>query len=418
MTVDVALPHGLRLVVERVAHVRTASAGLWFPAGSREDPPEGAGTAHLLEHLVFKGSGAQGARALAEAMDALGGQFNAFTGREQTCFHCRTLAGRLGDGLRLLAELVVAPRLDEGDLARERGVVLDELAMIADDPAETADELLGEALWGDHPLGRPQAGTVQSVRAVRAADLAAFHGRHYVARGAVLAVAGAVDPDRVVAGAEAAFSGLRPGAAAGPRARAVPRAAVRRRHRRTAQAHLVLGAPAPSQADEDRWAAGLLASVLGGSPSSRLFQAVREERGLCYDVGASYAEWSDAGEFVAFLSSAPRSIGAAAQVTVEEIRRLAADGVPAAELERHRAQALAGLWMAQEGTEARMMRLGRQAVSGLPLLRPADMASALRGVTARDLRTSAERLGDPACWAAAFVGPAAAPGPWTWEEGA
>jgi len=417
MTVDLLLPNGLRLLVEPVAQVRTVSVGIWFPAGSRDDPPGREGAAHLLEHLVFKGSGRRGARALAEAMDALGGQFNAFTTREHTCFHARTLGAHLTQALELLAELVVAPRLDESDAERERQVVLDELAMIADDPGESADESFGRALWGDHPLGRPEAGTTDSVRALRAAHLAEFHRDHYTAAGGVLAAAGRVDPERLLGAAERLFAGLGAGTPPVARAPAVPRAEALRRIRASEQAHVVLGTAAPGQADEERWAAALLAAVLGGSASSRLFQAVREERGLCYDVGAACGEYSDTGELVVFLSSAPELVGEAVAVALGEIRALAAGGVPAAEFARQRGQLLAGLWMGLESTEARMMRLGRQAVAGLPLLAPRQVAARLRAVTRTALRTAAERLGDPGSWAAAYVGPRGSePSPWAWTD--
>lgn len=416
MIVDQHLGNGLRVVVERVPGVRTATAGLWFPAGSRDDPAGRGGLAHLLEHLVFKGSTARSARALAEAMDALGGAFNAFTGREQTCFHGRLLGTRLAEGLELLAELVVAPRLDESDLNSERGVVLDELAMIADDPAESADELLGGCLWGAHPLGRPEAGTPETVRVIEVSDLTAFHRAHYGAQGAVLAVAGRADPDRVLAFADRVFGVLPPGPPRARREAPAPRADARLLGRPSEQAHLVLGAPGPAQADPDRWAAALLASILGGSPSSRLFQALREERGICYEVGAAATDYADAGEFAVFLSTAPRLMGQASALACREVVRLAEQGVPAAEMERHRAQFLAALWMGQESTEARMLRLGRLAAAGLPLLLARDLAREFRAVGSRQVRALAQRIGDPRGWAAAFVGPKAkAPDGWAWQ---
>ncbi len=396
---------------------RSVSFGLWVAAGSRHDPADRGGLAHLLEHLLFKGTPRRGSRALAEAMDALGGNFNAFTTRDLTCYHARTLGRRFGEGLGLLAEMVTQPRLDADDLERERQVVLDELASIEDDPGETAEEILGPALWGDHPIGRPLAGTARSLRSMTIEALAAFHRRHYVGRQLVVSVAGRISPDQALEQVARALGGLPAGADAQRQAPPEPRPRACRRLRRCAQAHVLCSTSAPTAADAGHWATTLLASALGGSPSSRLFQAVREDGGLCYDVGAGYSDDADAGELTVYLATAPEHTAEATERALAEVRRLAREGVPADELGRHRDQLLAGLWMTLEGCEARMTRLGRLAVCGLPLLSPAAVASALRAVRPRDVRAQAQALGDPAAWAAAYVGPAAsAPASWRWEE--
>jgi len=408
----------VRILLEPLSHVRTASIGIWFAVGSREDPQGQAGVAHLLEHLVFKGGRRYGARLLAEAMDALGGQFNAFTTREHTCFHARTLGTRLCDALELLMEMVVLPRCDEAEAQRERQVVLDELAMIADDPGETAEELLSTALWGQHPLGLPQAGTPASVAGLDAAALRGFHAARYVGGSCVVAAAGRFAVEDVLRTAEAGLGGLPAGVGQPARSGPAPLRAALAQIRRSQQAHLCLGAPAPGQGDPLRWAAALFCSILGGSPSSRLFQAVREDRGLCYDVGAGGTEYSDAGELAIFLSTAPTEAALATRLALAETRRLAAEGPTAAELRRHQDQLVASVHMALEGNDARMTRLGRQAVAGLPLLPLTEVCRHIRGVTRRGLAAYAATLGDPAGWAAAFVGPrAAAPGPWAWRDG-
>lgn len=403
------------MLIEPMPRARSVSVGLWIAAGSRRDPAGREGLAHLLEHLLFKGTPRRGARALAEAMDALGGQFNAFTTRDLTCYHARTLGRRFGDGLALLAEMVAQPRLDAQDLERERQVVLDELAAIEDDPGETAEELLGPALWGAHPIGRPQAGTPQTVRTMAIEELTAFHRRHYVGRQLVVAVAGQVSPDRALAQVAAALGGLPAGAEPEWQERPRPQPRAHRRARRSAQAHVLCATAAPTAVDEGHWATALLASVLGGSPSSRLFQAIREEDGLCYDVGATYNDDVDAGELTVYLATSPAHASAATERALSQVRLLARDGVPQAELLRHRDQLLAGLWMTMEGCESRMVRLGRLATCGLPLVPPSQVAAALRAVRPGQVRAQAAALGDPAAWAAVYVGPAAhAPGVWRW----
>lgn len=411
------LPSGLRLLVEPMPEMRSVAVGVWLDAGSRDDPPGLAGMAHFLEHLLFKGSSGRDARALAEAMDRLGGQFNAFTAKEHTCYHARVLTEHFAEGVELLADLVLRPRLRDEDVERERRVILAELAMVEDDPAETADELFARALWGEGGLGQPQAGTPEGVRACSAAHARGFYEGHYVATRTVVAVAGGMGADTVAEVLQAAFAHLPTGTARSPRPPARPTSRCFRLIRATEQAHLVIGTTGPALGDARRYALELLVSILGGSPSSRLFQAVREERGLCYEIGAASAAYSDAGEVAVFLAAPPSHMRQAATVTMEEIRRLARQGIPSGELQRHKDQLLAGLWMGLEGTEARMGRLGRLAVADQPIPSPEAVASALAAVQADELLQLANALGDPSTWAASYVGPRRGmPPEWRWED--
>ena len=414
---ETVLPNGCRLWVEEMADVRSVAAGVWFDAGSRDDPADAAGVAHLLEHMLFKGGAGRDARALAQAMDRLGGQFNAFTSKEHTCFHARMRDTQFREGLGLLADLVVRAHLDAGDLERERQVVLSELAMIADDPAETADEIFAAALWGDHGLGRPQAGTAESVSRCRAETVRRFYREHWVAARAVITVAGAVRPDEAAAAVAEAFADLPAGAPRPERPNPLPRRLAVRQFRAAEQSHLVVGAPGPCLGDPARYATEILVSALGGSPSSRLFQSLREERGLCYDVGAAAAAHADAGEVAVFVAAPPDRAPEAARLLIAEIERVQQDGLDTDELELHRAQLLAGLWMGLEGTESRMARLGRHAVAGLPLEEPDAISRRLQGVTAEDVLGAARALGPVSSWAAAFVGPRPGLLPdWRWSE--
>ena len=398
-------------------HARTASIGLFVAAGGRQDPPGRAGLAHFLEHMVFKGSRHRSGQTLAEAMDELGGQFNAFTEREFTCFHAHALPEQLPAALELLGELVLAPRLDVHDARAERQVILEELAMLADDPAETADELLSAALWGRHPLGRPLAGTGRSVRSLGVADLERFRREHYVGRRLVLAAAGDLDPGVVLSLAQSVLgevpAGLEPEAPPRPQGHA----GVRRIIRDSAQAHLVLGRAGPDARSPERFVAALWASLLGGSPSSRLFRALREERGLCYDVGASATLYADAGEVAVFVATTPGQAAEAAELLLGEVRALGRDGPGAEEVARHQRLLLAGLWMGQETPEGRMLQLGRVTTAHLPWLEPEALAAALAAVRPEEIARLGGALGDPAGWAAAVVGPSwAAPAPFAWRE--
>lgn len=398
-------------------HVRTATCGLWFPVGSRDDPPGCGGLAHFLEHLVFKGSRARSARHLAEAMDALGGQFNAFTTREHTCFHGHVLARHLPEAIGLLADMVVAPRLDREDTERERQVILDELAMLADDPVETVESLWARSLWGRQALGRPQAGEPASVARLSAAQVRRFHREHYCGARLVVTVAGSFHTPSVLAAVTGALQGLPAGEAPKGRRLGRPHARALRRVRPGEQAHLVFGTVGPGQGAPERFAAAVWASVVGGSPSSRLFQALREGEGLCYDVGATCSEYSDTGELTCWLATAPEEAQRAAEIAVATIRELAATGPTQDEVARHTQQLQAGVWMDLEGTEARMLRLGRWAVAGDAFLTPGQISARLRALRPASVRALARALGDPAGWAVAYLGPAgAAPDLWTWRE--
>jgi predicted Zn-dependent peptidase len=411
------LDSGARVLVDPVPGRRTVAIGVWFAVGSRDEDEAQAGVAHFVEHLLFKGSAGRDARALAQAMDRLGGQFNAFTTKEHTCFHARVLAEHFPAAAALLAELVLRPRFRSEDVERERGVVLAELAAIDDDPAETAEELFARALWGRHPLGRPQAGTARGVESCGTESVRAFHAEHYVGRRAVIAVAGPVEPAPAVEALAGAFAAL-PAGGEGP-GRVAPLAACRRlrQPRASEQAHVLLGVPGPALGDPRRYAGEVVASILGGSPSSRLFQALREERGLCYDVGTSPAAYTDAGELAVFLATAPARAREAVAVTQEEVRRLAAEGVGEAELALHKDLLLTSLWMGMDGTEARMARLGLLGVSGVEVVPPEEVAARLAAVSAAEVQEFARALGDPSTWAAAYVGPRrGTPAGWRWED--
>jgi predicted Zn-dependent peptidase len=368
--------------------VRSVALGFWVGVGSRDEAPREAGCSHFLEHLLFKGTAARSAAEIAEAVDSVGGELNAFTAKDHTAFHVRTLAADLELGLDVLCDIMWRPAFRPDDVEAERQVILEELLAQADEPEDLVQELLAEAMWPGHPLGREVLGVEETVSELGVSDIAAFHDRHYRPGSTVLAAAGVVDHGRLVEAVEARFagSGRAPG---GTRpARAAPsgppsRLAVRRR--RTEQAHLAVGLPWVTRHDDDRHAATLLVQVLGGGASSRLFQEVRERRGLAYSVYAYRAGFDDVGCLAVYAGTAPGRAAETLKVVTGELEQLAA-GITERELEVARGGIVGSMALGLEDSGARMHRIGRSLLVHGEVPTVEEVAAAFRAVSVDDLR--------------------------------
>lgn len=359
------LPGGLRVVTERVPGVRSASVGVWVAVGSRDEQPRLAGAAHYLEHLLFKRTGTRSAVTIAEEIDAVGGELNAFTTKEHTCFYAHVLDADLPLAMDLLVDVVLDARPTKPDMETERGVVLEELAMRDDDPEDLLSEAFSTAMLGDHPLGRSVLGSTESVTAMTLPALRGFYRRRYTPEKMVIAVAGNVEHRDVLRPLRKALAARRPGEP-GTAAPAAPRSG-RLRPRRgrlvlcgedTEQAHLMLGAVALHRHDPRRYTLGVLNAALGGGMSSRLFQEVRERRGLAYQVYSSIDSYADTGHFSVYVGCQPDRLGEATAVVREVLAGVARDGLSAAEVERGKGQLRGGLVLGLEDTFSRMARLG------------------------------------------------------------
>jgi predicted Zn-dependent peptidase len=413
------LPGGLRVVTEHVAGARSASVGLWVDVGSRDEPAVGGstheahGAAHFLEHLLFKGTRRRSARAIAEEIDAVGGDLNAFTGKESTCFYAHVLDRDMALAVDVLGDVVLDAVMAAADVELERDVVLSEIAGRDEDPEDLLADDFDALLFGAHPLGLPVIGTEESVTGMTRDRLAGFHARHYVPSRSVLAVAGNVAHAEVLAAVEAAYGDRLDGPAqpwhrtAGETPVYRPNGRLAVRDEDTEQAHLMLGVPSLRRADP-RWPAlQVLSTVLGGGMSSRLFQQVREQRGLAYSVYSSTTGYTDAGTLAVYVGCAPERLGAAASVVREEIGDLAAHGITDAELARARGQLRGELVLGLEETSSRMTRLGRRELDHGGLDQATDLVTTLDridAVGADDVAALAsELLTGPR--AAAVVGP-------------
>lgn len=361
------LPGGLRVVTETVPAVRSVSVGIWIGIGSRDETPAQAGAAHYLEHLLFKGTRTRTAAAIAEEFDAVGGDLNAFTAKEHTCYYAQVLDTDLALAVDVLADVVTDATLHPADVGVERGVVLEEIAMRDDDPEDLLGELSDEALFGAHPLGRPVIGSEESIRGMGRETLHTFWRGRYTTPRMIVAAAGNLRHEEVVelVGGALTAAATRAGAASpvGPRrpepAVLAPGPRLVLRPEDTEQAHVLLGVAGLPRHDPRRTALTVLNTALGGGPSSRLFQQVREQRGLAYSVYSAVAAYSDAGSLGVYAGCAPERLDEVVTVIRGVLHGVATGGLTPAEVARAQGNLRGGLVLGLEDTPSRMNRIGR-----------------------------------------------------------
>ncbi len=342
-------------MTERVPGARSVAYGAWVGVGSRDESEQLSGASHFLEHLLFKGTASRSTADIAEAIDAMGGDMNAFTAREHTGFHVKCLDEDGPEALAILTDIMSAPVIAPEDVEVERGVIVEEILERDDEPSDWVHDLLLHAAFPDHPLGRDVLGTQETIEAMPRDDIAAFFDGHYVSANMVLAAAGAIDHD-VVLGAGETIAAARGVASARPeRAAAQPIApAVTVDADDTEQVHICIGVPTVDQSHGDRYALGVVDQLLGGGLSSRLFQEVREKRGLAYTIYTYRSLFSDTGVFVISAGTAPGKIGDTLDVIGEELARLANDGVTGKELDIAKRHLVGAFHLGLEDTGARM----------------------------------------------------------------
>jgi predicted Zn-dependent peptidase len=359
------LPGGLRVVTEAMPGVRSASVGVWVPVGSRDETPAQAGTSHFLEHLLFKGTAHRTALDIASAMDAVGGECNAFTEKEHTCYYATVLDRDLPLAMDVVADVVLNATIAPADVDIERSVVLEEIAMRDDDPGDLVHDVFAGALFGDTPLGRPILGSVESITALTRRQIAGYYHRRYAPQGMVVAVAGNVDHAQVVRLTRRAFAGRLDAGGASP----ADRRPVRSTRRPvlpqqvvgqdTEQANIVVGMRAVSRHDPRRFALGVLSAALGGGMSSRLFQSVREQRGLAYSVYSFFGTFADDGQFGVYAGCQPGKADEVLSLVLSELDAVAGGGLAVEEVERGTGQVRGGLVLGLEDSGSRMTRIGK-----------------------------------------------------------
>jgi predicted Zn-dependent peptidase len=375
------LPNGLTLLTESMPDVRSVTIGVWLRRGSRNEPRSVNGISHFIEHLVFKGTESRTAREIALAMDSVGGQMDAFTSKEYTCFYAKVLDEHQDGAIDLLADIVQRPRFDPIELERERQVVLEEIRMVEDTPDDVIYDLFAQACFPDHTLGRPIQGTAETVSAMSRRQLLRYFRRSYRPEHMLIAAAGNLRHARVARLVRRAFGALERGRDATPRGPR-PRPAtvlVKRPRRELEQVHLLMGLPAYPEGHAARFPLYVFNAILGGTMSSRLFQRIREERGLAYSVFSALNGFADTGFLVIYAATSPANAPIVVRLVAEELRALRDRGPEPAELEVAREHLKGSLMLALESTSSRMSNLARQEIY---FGRQMGLAATLRSVDA------------------------------------
>jgi predicted Zn-dependent peptidase len=393
---------GLRVVTERMPGVRSVALGFWVLAGSRDEPPKISGSSHFLEHLLFKGTRTRSAREIAEAFDAVGGDVNAFTAKEYTCFYARVLDRDLPMAVDHLCDMLQNSLIRAADVDGERQVILEEINMHEDTPDDLIHDLFQETLWPDHPLGRPILGTVGSITAASRQQVNRFYRRHYVPGNFVVVAAGNVVHDdllkqvrshmetgrvrrRDVPGS-AGWNLRQAGDAPGPSGRNLVK------RRKTEQAHICLGTNGLSRQDPDRFAFGVVNAAVGGGMSSRLFQEIREKRGLAYSVYSYHTMYAEAGLFTTYAGTTPTRAKEVLEILRNQLADVAEGGLTEEEFERAKGHMKGSLVLSLEDPGGRMSRLGKSEISHGEILTVGQILRRLEAVTFEDARRAAKRV--------------------------
>ena len=397
------LPGGLRVVTETMPWVRSASVGVWVDVGSRDESPSVAGASHFLEHLLFKGTPTRTALDIAIGMDAVGGEFNAFTEKEHTCYYATVVDRDVDYAIDVICDVVLDATVAARDVEVERHVVLEEIAMRDDDPADLVNEEFTAAVFGDTPLGRSILGSDASITGMTRRQVAGYYHRRYQPGDMVVAVAGNVDHAAIVARVRRAFAGRLDADHEAPAPRGTDGAAAPRFVDRpvtrvvgddTEQANIVLGVRGLSRHDPRRFAVGVLSAALGGGMSSRLFQRIREERGLAYSVYSFHAAYADTGMFGVYAGCQPAKADEVLALMREELEAVARGGLSSDEIERGKGQARGGMVIGLEDSASRMTRIGKSELVSGEVLTVDGVLARIEAVTDDDVRTVAADLFD------------------------
>jgi predicted Zn-dependent peptidase len=401
------LPNGLLVLTEKVPHVRSVSMGVWIASGSRDESLALNGISHFVEHMVFKGTTSRSAQQFAREVDSIGGNLDAFTGKETVCFNIKVLDEHLAPALDLLSDLVLHPTFTPEDIAREQGVILEEIKMDEDNPDYLVHETFTQNFWKGDALGRPILGTVKTVSGFTQQVVFDFYAGRFTPRNMVFSAAGNLDHDGFVAQVAEHFSGLA-ASSESPLAKLAPPAThahiTLKRKKSLEQVQLCLGVPAPPVASPQRYAVYLLNAMLGGGMSSRLFQTIREDRGLAYSIYSETSPFRDTGAFSIYAGTSADKAPEVLRLTIEEIRRLKEDTVPEAELKRAKDQLKSNIVLGLESSSSRMTNLARQEMYFGRFFSVEDIIEQVEAITPADVQSLAQALFRPEAIALTMLG--------------
>jgi predicted Zn-dependent peptidase len=390
------LSNGLVILTERMEHVRSVSMGVWVKTGSRDELPEINGVSHFVEHMVFKGTKSRSAQNIAREVDAIGGNLDAFTSKETICFNIKVLDEHVPKALDVLTDLVTQPVFAPDDIGRECKVILEEIKMDEDNPDMLVHEIFTQSFWKDHPLGKPILGTRDTVKRFDQGTLFDFYGGRFQGKNMIFSAAGNLDHDSFAIDSDLVLP-----FAATPKVHA---RIVSKQKKSLEQLQLCLGVPAPAVNDEQRYTVALLNTILGGGMSSRLFQNVREDRGLAYSIFSEVNSFRDTGSLCVYAGTSAQNAEQVIRLTVDEFRRLKADPVPEEELQRAKDQLKGNILMSLESSGALMSNLARQEMYFQRFYAVPEILEQVGQVTSADLMRMAEQLFVPESVAVALLG--------------
>ncbi|MGO8720650.1 MAG: M16 family metallopeptidase [Acidobacteriaceae bacterium] len=401
------LPNGLVILTERMEHVRSVSMGVWVKTGSRDERPEINGVSHFVEHMVFKGTKSRSAQNIAREVDAIGGNLDAFTSKETICFNMKVLDEHVPKALDVLTDLVTHPIFAPDDIGRECKVILEEIKMDEDNPDMLVHEIFTQSFWKDHPLGKPILGTRETVRRFDQGMLFDFYGGRFQGRNMIFSAAGNLDHDAFVTLVAEKLAHLPAAPSVVDSAATQPKVHARivsKQKKSLEQLQLCLGVPAPPVNDEQRYGVALLNTILGGGMSSRLFQNVREDRGLAYSIFSEVSSFRDTGSLCVYAGTSAQNAEQVIRLTVEEFRRLKDQPVPEEELQRAKDQLKGNILMSLESSGALMSNLARQEMYFQRFYAVPEILEQVGQVTSADLMRMAQQLFVPESVAVALLG--------------
>ncbi|WP_031514442.1 M16 family metallopeptidase [Desulfofalx alkaliphila] len=399
------LDNGLRILSEEIPHVRSVSIGLWINVGSRDETNDNSGISHFIEHMMFKGTNKRTAKDIAEELDAVGGQLNAFTTKEYTCYHSKVLDEHFDLAVDVLTDMVFNSKFAPEDIDREKNVIIEEIKMYEDAPDELVHDIFTNTIWHGHPLGRPIIGTTEIVSSFSRDDLLDFHHKHYTPEKMVISVAGNIKHEKVVEKLAPILSQLK--ATKTPRQSTPPQGVSNLvcRNKDTEQVHMVIGTPGYQLDHEDIYTVQLINTVLGGGLSSRLFQEIREQRGLVYTVFSYHSSYHDTGLFAVYAGLSKNNVNKAMELIFKEIKDISRHGLKESELQRAKDQLKGGLLLSLENVNSRMSRLGKSEMYLGKVLTPDEIVGRVFKVTNEDIKRVAKNMFIPDRFTMAAIGP-------------
>ncbi len=399
------LDNGIQLLTEDIAHVRSVAVGVWVNVGSRYEEDEIAGITHFIEHLMFKGTEKRTAKQIAEALDAVGGQLNAFTTKEYTCYYAKVLDEHFELALDVLSDMLFNSKFAVPDIDRERNVIIEEIKMYEDTPDELVHDIFANTIWQKHPLGRPIIGYADVIGQMDRDAFMDYLGKYYVPENIVVTVAGNINHDIVAGKINTYLGGLK----GGPSERAMelpaPQKAITCREKETEQVHLCVGIPGMPLDHDQIYTFQLVNTIFGGGLSSRLFQEIREQRGLVYSIYSYHSSYHDTGLFCVYAGLSKENVVSALELVFKEIRDIRDNGVSGQELRRAKDQLKGNLLLSLENVNTRMSRLGKSQLYLGKVVTPEEIVQKIEKVTAEDVKRLARERFNPQDFAIASVGP-------------